>query len=334
VHSAMPMGQALRLCPHALRTPPNFSLYSEYAGRVMEIIRSYGCPMEQVSVDEVFLDLTGARRLWKDPLSLASDLKRRIQEEVGLPCTIGIAANKLVAKVASNQGKPNGLLQVPPGEEAGFLAPLSVERLWGVGPKCAARLKMLGIHTVGQLQQAPLELLKHQFRKWALDLQRRANGQDTRPLETEHAVKSISRERTFVQDLADLNQLKRTLLSLCEGAGHDLRGEGLLARTIAIKLRWPNFQTITRQTTLPQPTDSTSQIYQAAASLLETTLKPGIRVRLLGVRAANLMGGQQLALFQSTGQRRSRLDTAVDSIRERFGEEAIRRASLVPDREG
>jgi len=334
VHSAMPMGQAIRLCPQAIRTPPDFSIYSEYSGRVMEIIKSYGCPMEQVSVDEVFLDLTGARLLWNDPLSLASDLKRRIREEVGLPCTIGIAANKLVAKVASSHGKPNGLIQVPPGEEAGFLAPLPVEKLWGVGPKCAARLKVLGIQTIGQLQKAPLDLLKQEFELWALDLQRKSHGQDTSPIETEHATKSISRETTFVQDLGDLSQLRRVLLSLSEEVGQNLRAEGLLARTIAIKLRWPNFQTITRQTTLPQPTDSTSQIYQSAASLLEASLKAGRKVRLLGVRAANLGSGRQLDLFDSTVKRSSRLDSAVDRIRDRFGEEAIRRASLVSNQEG
>jgi len=333
VHSAMPMGPALRLCPRAIRTPPNFPLYSEYSARVMGIIESYGCPMEQVSVDEVFLDVTHTRLKWEDAHSLARDLKRRLREEVGLPCTIGIASNKLVAKIASNQGKPDGLICVPPGEEAGFLAPLSVEELWGVGPKGAARLKALGIRTIGELQKAPVEFLKQEYGLWALDLQRRASGQDTSPIETEHATKSISRETTFIQDVGELSQLKPVLLSLSEEVGHDLRAERLQARTIAIKVRWPNFQTVTRQVTLPQATESTSEIYQAAAALLAATLKSGSKVRLLGVRAANLESAKQLGLFDSPAGRRSRLDSAVDYIRERFGEEAIRRASLLSNQQ-
>ena len=333
VHSAMPMGRALRLCPHALLAPPNFAIYSDYSARVMGIVQDYGCPMEQVSVDEVFLDATHSLLAWGDVLSLATDLKRRVREETGLPCTIGIASNKLMAKIASTRGKPDGLVKVPPGEEAAFLAPLPVSELWGIGPKHAARLKALGISTIGQLQAAPLDLLRPEFGRWADELQRQDHGLDTSPLLTEHIIKSVSHETTFAQDVGDVGRLRRTLLSLSEEAGHDLRAEGLHARTVAIKVRWPNFQTITRQTTLAKATDSTSDIYQAASSLLATVLKPSARVRLLGVRAANLVSGHQLGLFDRGRERHSRLDQAVDSIRERFGQEAIRRASLAHDLE-
>jgi len=217
---------------------------------------------------------------------------------------------------------------VPAGSEAEFLAPLPISRLWGVGPKTTARLEALGLHTIGDLQQAPLAKLKSEFELWALELQNRARGLDTSSVETERETKSISRETTFVKDVGDLERLKQVLLELCEQVGQDLRAEGLQARTIAIRLRWPSFETITRQTTLSQPTDSTSDIYRAAAALLAAAVKRGAHVRLLGVRVANLTSGRQLGLFDTGSEKRARLDQAVDDIRERFGDKAIRRASL------
>ncbi len=329
VRSAMPMGQALRLCPQAILALPHHDVYADYSQRVMAIVRDFGCPMEQVSVDEAFLDTTDCAAAWNGASALAADIQRRIRADVGLPCTIGVASNKLVAKIACIQGKPNGVLQVLAGDEAGFLAPLSISKLWGVGPKGAAQLESLGIHTIGDLQNVPLETLQRKLGTWALDLQRKARGQDSGLVETGHEVKSISRETTFVKDVGDLAQLKRVLLSLSEQVGHDLRSEGLQARTIAIKLRWPDFSTITRQTTPAQPTDSDSDIYQAAIPLLTAALKRGAKVRLLGVRATNLVGGRQLSLFDAGSDRRARLDKAVDDLRDRFGDKAIRRAALV-----
>jgi DNA polymerase-4 len=201
-----------------------------------------------------------------------------------------------------------------------------------VGPRGTARLEATGIHTIGDLQDASFAALKLEFGSWALDLQRKARGQDSGLVETEREAKSISRETTFVKDVGDLAQLKRVLLSLSEDVGHDLRSEGLQAKTIAIKLRWPSFQTITRQTTLTRPTDSTSEIYQAAASLLTAAVKRGVKVRLLGVRATNLAGGRQLDFFDMGSEKRARLEKAVDGIRDRFGEKAIRRAALIRKR--
>jgi DNA polymerase-4 len=302
----------------------------------MAVIREYGCAMEQVSVDEVFLDVTDCAPAWGGASALASEIKRRIKDDIGLPCTIGVASNKLVAKIASTVGKPDGLITVPPGDEARFLAPLPIGQLWGVGKKGAAQLHALGIHTIGELQNAPLDKLRQASglpmgggHAWALDLQKRAHGRGSDRIVTEHAVKSISRETTFAQDVSDAEQLKRVALSLSEHVGHDLRDEGLLARTIAIKLRWPDFTTITRQATLPHPTDSTSDIYQAAAALLAKALKRGVKVRLIGVRATNLVSGRQLGFFESESDKRARLDRAVDSLRDRFGSKAVRRAALV-----
>ncbi len=330
VRSAMPMSRALQLCPHAIRTPPRFGVYRDYSQRVMHVVHEYGCPVEQVSVDEVFLDASEGVHAWSDARSLAADIQRRIRDEVGLSCTLGVASSKLVAKIASNQGKPNGLLDVRVGDEAKFLAPLAVKELWGVGPKNTAALQALGIKTIGDMQHAPLKKLERVFGKWTEDWQRKAHGIDTSAVETTRETKSVSRETTFVKDIGDLNELKRVLLELCEEVARDLRDEGLHARTVAIKLRWTNFETITRQSTLAQPTNSASDVYRAAAELLEVTLKAGRKVRLLGVRATNLAGGHQLNFFDATDERKERLDKTIDDIRERFGDDALRRAALVP----
>ena len=190
-------------------------------------------------------------------------------------------------------------------------------------------MQAMGFYSIGDLQNAPLEKLRQEYGLWALDLQRKARGIASDKVETEHDAKSISRETTFVKDVGDVAQLKRVALSLSEHVGRDLRDEGLLARTIAIKLRWLDFSTITRQTTLAQPTDSTSDIHQAAAALLTAAIKHGAKVRLIGVRATNLVSGRQLGFFESESDKRARLDRAVDSIRDRFGDKSIRRASLV-----
>ncbi len=334
VHSAMPMAQALRLCPQAVLAPPHFDVYSEYSHRVMAVLREYGCVMEQVSVDEVFLDATDCAPTWGGAVELASEIKRRIKSDTGLTCTLGIASNKLVAKIASTVGKPDGLLYVPAGDEARFLAPLPIHQLWGVGKKGAAKLQAMGIRTIGDLQNTPMAKLRQEYGLWALDLQRRALGKASDQVETGHEVKSISRETTFAQDVGDVEQLKRVALSLSEQVGRDLRDEALVARTITLKLRWPDFTTITRQTTLVQPTDSTSDIYQAAATLLTAALKRSARVRLIGVRATNLASGRQLGFFESKSEKRARLDRAVDGIRERFGSKAIRRAALIRKSDG
>ena len=333
VHSAMPMAQALKLCPHAVVAPPRFSVYSDYSHRVMAIIGEYGCAVEQVSVDEVFMDATDCAAAWDGALSLAADVKQRIRREVGLACTVGIASNKLVSKIACVHGKPDGLIQVPAGEEARFLAPLPVSRLWGIGPKSSARLQAMGIHTVRDLQRAAPDLLRREFGPRVLELQHKAQGIDSSSVVTEHQAKSISRETTFVRDIGDLERLKQVLLSLSDQVGHDLRAEGVQAGTIAIKLRWSSFQTITRQRALAQPTDSASDIYKAAAALLAAALKRGAKVRLLGVRATNLAAGRQLGLFDANGEKRARLEKTVDEIRDRFGPKAIRRATLIHRRE-
>ena len=214
-------------------------------------------------------------------------------------------------------------------EEAQFLAPLAIGQLWGVGPKHAAALQSLGLRTIGDLQRAPLKKLEPVFGAWAEEWQRKSHGVDTSAVVTSRATKSVSRETTFVKDLDDLEALKRVLLELAEDVARDLRAEGLHARTVAVKLRWANFETITRQSTLAQPTNSASDIYIAASILLESALRSGRKVRLLGVRATNLADGHQLSLFDDTAEKQARLNRTLDGIRERFGDDALRRAALV-----
>jgi len=280
-------------------------------------------------VDEVCVDAGECALAWGSARALAADIKRRIHDEVGLTCTIGIASSKLVAKIASNQGKPDGLLEVRAGDEPGFLAPLPVGQLWGVGPKHAVALQALGLRTIGDLQRAPLRKLEPVFGTWADEWQRKARGVDSSAVETSRATKSVSRETTFVKDLDNLEALKRVLLELSEDVARDLREEGLHARTVAIKLRWANFETITRQSTLAQPTNSGSDIYTAASALLESAARSHRKVRLLGVRATNLADGHQLSLFDDTPEKQERLNRTLDGIRERFGDDALRRAALV-----
>jgi DNA polymerase-4 len=233
----------------------------------------------------------------------------------------------LVAKIATDEGKPNGLVVVPPGGEADFLAPLPVRRLWGVGPKTAERLAGVGVTTIGELAQLSAPRLKQLFGDHGPDLAARARGIDNRPLVAEHDPRSLSAERTFATDLTQEKDLARQMLSMCETVGRRLRKAGLAGMTIRIKLRWSDFTTITRQTRLPQPTNQDGEIFKAAQDLFKAAWKKGRPVRLLGVGVADLgPPSRQLDLFDQTWQEESNLLSAIDDIRERFGSGAVRRA--------
>jgi DNA polymerase-4 len=330
VHSALPTARALRLCPHLKLLPPRHKRYGEYSRRVMAIFEAETPLIEQISIDEAFLDLTGDPRPGG---TVAAQLQARIRAEVGLPSSFGVAANMLVAKIATNVGKPNGLLVVPPGQEAAFLAQLPMHMLWGVGPKTQARLAELGLRTIGDIAAWPAADLEQRFGASGLDLARHARGEDDRPVTPEHEAKSISKETTFARDVSDLATLRRTLRELSDQVAGSLRGNGLAARTVKLKLRWPPFETHTRQTTLPQPTDLENDIFAAAFALFQAVWSRGRPVRLIGVGVSGLQPpARQLGLFTpAPAGRAAKLASAVDKIRAKYGWDAVKRASLLDD---
>ena len=330
VHSAMPTAQALRLCPDLLVIPGDHGLYGEHSARVMAILGEFTALVEQISIDEAFLDLSDLPQPGEE---LARTLQSAINTRLNLPCSLGVATNKLVAKIATDTGKarqrtgnyPNTILVVPPGQEAAFLAPLPAQALWGVGPKTAARLADLGIHSIGDLAAADEQRLERLFGVYGREMARRARGIDDSPVQTERETKSISAETTYERDVSDPQRLRQTLREQSEEVARRLRREGLCAATVRIKLRWPDFSTHTRQISLPEPTDQDSLIYSAALGLFEALWERGRAVRLLGVGASKLSSAvHQLSLWDTPDQKERRLIEALDELRARFGRDAVR----------
>lgn len=340
VRSAMPMSRALRLCPELIVVEGNFSAYSQASHQVMEILRRNTALLEQISIDEAFMDLSDIPR---DGRVLAEEIQATIHAECHLPCSLGVATNKLVAKIANDFGKsshrgsgtyPNAITVVPPGEEAAFLANLPAQALWGIGPKTGARLAELGILTIGQLAQAPAGLLDREFGNYGGELVMRARGIDDSPVVTEHDVKSISQEVTFSRDVRDVEKLHRTLRNLSEQVGYRLRQDGLTAATVRIKVRWEDFTTLTRQVTLSQPMDQDGIIFESALRLFDHLWLPEQRlVRLIGVGVSGLNPHvHQLSLWDTPTEKERRLLDAVDSLRARFGRKVVRRGLEKPPR--
>jgi DNA polymerase-4 len=329
VRSAMPMAQALRVCPGLRIVSGRHRIYGEVSDRVMARIHELSPSVEQISIDEAFVDISG---LTEPPEYIARRLQAKIRDELGLPCSIGIASNKLVAKIATEVGKkaakgsgpPCGLTIVPAGEEAGFLAPLPIEMLWGVGPKTAAKLAGRGIHTIGDLARWPESNLIHSFGENGRDLARRARGEDERMIVTEHEAKSMSQETTFVRDVRDDTVLRKTLRELAEEVARNLHRSGLAGATIKLKIRWPDFTTLTRQATLPHRTDEGHEIYKQALELLDSVRRPGQSVRLIGVGVSSLGSPiRQLALWDTQSEKSRRLRDAIEALRDKYGDEVI-----------
>jgi DNA polymerase-4 len=339
IRSAMPMGKALRLCPDLIVISSRHARYGEYSDRVMERIKQLTPLVEQVSIDEAFLDVSD---MPEDGLFLARRLQSRIRQELGLPCSIGVATNKLVAKVASDVGKaghrgiepPNAITVVPPGEEARFLAPLPAQALWGIGPKSAARLSEMGIHTVGDLaKMAEAALLEH-FGKTGPELHRRALGIDNSPVASSGVIKSISNEHTYDMDTREEAVILKSLRHLSESVGGRLRKASMAGTVVQIKLRWADFTTLTRQITLPAPTDQDGVIYKTATELFQKAWREErYAVRLVGVGVAGLVAAQrQLSLWDGGLDREHKLLEAIDELRERYGSKIIQRAEEMKPR--
>ena len=288
VRSAMPTVRALGLCPAAVVLEPRHRLYTNYSRRVMAVLHETSPLVEQLSIDEAFIDLTDQVREWLEAVDLGRDLQARVQNEVGLSASLGVATNKLVAKVASDRDKPGGLTVVWPGEESAFLAPLPVRVLWGVGPVTAEKLASMGVESVGDLARVPEAELRARFGRHGASMARKAQGIDEHPLSTGHEPKSVSQERTFVRDLAQAAALEQQLQRLSEGVSRRLKKADLAAGTIAIKLRYADFTTLTRQMSLAVPTDDEREIYRSARILFHRVWRRGQRVRLLGVTGRHL----------------------------------------------
>ena len=334
VRSAMAMAKAVRLCPELVVVSSHFGDYRDASRQAMTRVHNMTPLVEQISIDEAFLDVSD---LPESGEALARRLQKAVNDELGLPCSLGVATNKLVAKIANNVGKssvetdmpPNSIKVVPPGQEAAFLAPLPVRELWGVGPKTGERLEGIGIHTIGELARWPEADLVERFGKHGHDLARRAGGIDDRPVETGYEIKSISHEITFATDVSDGTALRRTLRQLSERVGRRLRRKGLGGITVKMKLRWADFTTLTRQATLDHATDLDSEICAAAEQLFDKTWPRGKKVRLLGVGVSRFaVCAYQLALWgDGDTEHDRRLQKTLDSLRERFGDEAVRRGS-------
>jgi DNA polymerase IV len=331
VHSAMPLRTAQRLCPGGVFLPVRPDRYREVSEQVMAIFASFTPLVEPISLDEAFLDVTASRAAFGSGHAIARRIKGRVRDEIGLTVSVGVATNKLCAKVASDLRKPDGLVVVPPGGEAAFLAPLPIRRLWGVGPAVAEALRDFGVATIGQLAALPAPALRRRFGKHGSDLAERARGVDPSSVVPWLAPKTIGHEHTFDHDVVADATLDATLLDLADSVAGRLRRHDLAARGVQLKLRYEGFDTITRQAILPRSTRESRPIYEAAVALLRRSRTASRAVRLLGVTAIHLTDAEQLTLFDGAS-REARLEATIDDVRARFGDAAITRARLLTDR--
>jgi nucleotidyltransferase/DNA polymerase involved in DNA repair len=328
VHSAMPIRTAKRLCPDCLFVPVRGAAYQAASREVMAILRRFTPLVEPISIDEAFLDVTASQRLFGDGESIARLIKTAVKRELSLTASVGVATTKLVAKIASDLRKPDGLVVVEPGTEAAFLAPLPISRLWGVGPSTATALRDFNVVTIGDLAALDRAALTRRFGKHGASLVDRAVGRDGDPVDDPDAAKSVSHEHTFDEDTSDPEVLERTLLAMAEGVSGRLRHAGLKAGTVTVKIRDSGFNTITRQRGLAEPTDLTEPIWQTALDLARPEMR-GKRIRLLGVGTSGFGEREQLGMFEAGDARRRRVVEAADEVRDRFGTRAITRARLL-----
>lgn len=333
VRSAMPMGQALKLCPQAAVVPPAMGDYAEASAGVMAVFRSVTPLVEPLSLDEAFLDVSGARRRLGRPGWIGEWIRARIADEQGITCSVGVAPTKFLAKLASSRCKPDGLLVVPADGIEAFLHPLPVAALWGVGEKTAGQLAGLGLRTVGDLAALPLPALARALGDGAAaHLHALARGHDPRPVQPHEPDRSIGAEETFGTDVDDHAVVHRELLRLSERTAARLRGSGQLGRTVSIKIRFADFTTVTRARTLPTPTDAGHEVYATARALYDALRLDRARIRLVGVRVEGISPVADAALQLPLGAREHgwrEADRAVDRAVDRFGSGAVRPAALV-----
>lgn len=334
VRSAMPTGKAKSLCPQLILVPGHHSDYGEYSDKVMAIFHEISPLVEEVSIDEAFVDISD---LPESAELIARRIQEKVRQDINLPCSIGVASNKLVAKIATDAGKaekkgnvaPRAIKVVPPGTEAAFLAPLPVQAMWGVGPKTAAHLLALGMNTIGDAARASPADLKRWLGKSGEYLSRAAQGIDNSPVSTSHGLKSVSQETTFDADTSDIREIEGTFRWLTEKVARRLRQKGINGGTVRIKVRLSDFSTFTRQDHLDVPTNIESIILDHALRLFHAFWKPGQEIRLLGVGVSDLDGSwRQMSLFEPQLEKEVRLHQAVDEIREKFGKTMLQKGRI------
>ena len=327
--SAQPMSVALRHCPHAIVMPVRFKRYREISDQVFQILEGCTPLVEPLSLDEGFLDVTASQRLLGDPEAIARRIKEQIKSVTLLTASVGVSCNKFLAKLASDMRKPDGLMVIRPEEAFSVLEPMSITKLWGVGPKTAARLNGLGIKTVGELRKLSPEVLAARVgADEAEHFHRLSRAQDDRPVVPDREAKSIGQEQTFGADLTEPDAVRDVLLEHAQEVGRRLRKHDLRARAVVVKIRYGNFQTITRRTTLHEPTNVTAELWHAGRRLFDAWAKSAFKpVRLIGLTATQLVTtASQLSLFSNPdSERQQRLDQTLDKISSRFGSDAIRR---------
>jgi len=336
VHSAQPIATAARLCPHGVFLPVRMARYQEVSQQIFTIFHRFSPLVEPLSLDEAFLDVTGSTRLFGPPEEIARKIKEQVVEETGLTVSAGVAPSKFVAKIASDLQKPDGLTIVSEGKVKEFLEPLPIEKLWGVGKATRKILAHLGIKTIGELGLLSSQLLVRKLGKQGLHLYLLAKGIDERDVEPEREVKSVGHENTYPLDISSLKEARKQLLSLATRVAKRLRGYGLVGKTVTLKVKYYDFVQITRSVTLGEPTDDSREIFRTCCDLLGKTEVGRRPVRLLGVslsQLSNLDATMQLTLFTvEEPDRRRRLNKALDTISEKFGDEAIVPGTLLEDR--
>jgi len=332
LHAGMPLTTAYRLCPQATFIEGSFPRYRRASQRFMAILADFSPYLEPVSLDEAYLDATGFETIYGSTQQMAVNIRQRIRDDLRLSASVGIASSKVIAKVASELSKPDGLLEVTDGDECSFLAPLPIAKLPGIGKKSERLLTNLGIHTIRQLATSPPEMLKHYFGAAGELMHRHANGIDDRQVAPPTAARSISRETTFGTDTRDRSILQATLSYLSERVGSELRQHARQARCITLKLRYADFTTITRRRTLRQANDSNQVIFNTGCQLLEEALSLQKQpIRLIGIGVSNLAEpGKQLDMLDSSAGRAGQLDKAIDRIRKKYGFTAIQRGRTLP----
>jgi DNA polymerase-4 len=332
VHSAMPTATARRLCPHGVFLPVRMKHYAQVARQIREILLAFTPLVEPLSLDEAFLDVRGCEGLFGPGPDIARQIKARVRRETGLVASVGVAVNKFLAKLATDLGKPDGLVVIEPARVRDVLDPLPVARLWGVGAKAEKRLHALGVRTIGQLAALPERVLADHFGEFGRHLHQLAHGRDDRAVVPDEQARSVSTETTFARDVGDREALRGWLLELAEHLGQRVRRLGVRARTVELKARTSDFRTYLRSLTLPEPTDLTEEIWRAAAGLFEARVPDEwLPLRLLGVGVSGLVrdAAVQGHLFDDEWRTKQRaLDQTLDAIRAQFGGEAIRRAGL------